>query len=334
MNQPDDPQLQVVAPFWLDRPDLEVVEIATNAANLGYGGMWLGEMATFDAFALATAVGLRAPGLDLTVGPLAVGVRSPVALALGLSSVAQLTGAQVDLALGASSPAIVAGWHDRDWARPAERMSEMLDSLRPILDGQRSAFEGRLIKTAGFRLRHSLPEARISVAAFGPLMTRVAAAQGDAVVLNLVEPETVKRSHQAVGAEAAKVGRPAPPLAAWIPVALEPGAATLEQLAAQIAVYLAPPGYGEMFTSLGFGDLVQRARGGERRASLAADVPRELLEQVCALGSAKEIRDRLSSYRAAGVERLAIVPATAEDPGGARVLAALSPSRDADGAPQ
>ncbi len=178
MNQPDDPQLQVVAPFWLDRPDLEVVEIATNAAELGYGGMWLGEMATFDAFALATAVGLRAPGLHLTIGPLAVGVRSPVALALGLSSVAQLTDARADLALGASSPAIVAGWHDRDWARPAERMSEMLDSLRPILDGERSAFEGRLIKTAGFRLRHSLPEAQISVAAFGPLMTRVAARQG------------------------------------------------------------------------------------------------------------------------------------------------------------
>ncbi len=323
-----------MAPYWLDRPDLEAVEIATNAAKLGYGGMWLGEMATFDAFALATAIGLRAPRLHLTIGPLAVGVRGPVALALGLSSVAQLTGARVDLALGASSPAIVAGWHDRDWSRPAERMSEMLDSLRPILDGERSAFEGRLIKTAGFRLRHPLPEAQISVAAFGPLMTRVAAAKGDAVVLNLVEPETAKRSHEAVVAEAASVGRPAPPLAAWIPVALEPGAATLEQLAAQIAIYLAPPGYGEMFTSLGFGDLVRRARSGERRASLAEAVPRELLEQVCAVGTAAEIRDRLSAYRAAGIERLAIVPATAEDPGGAHVLAALSPSRGDEGEPQ
>jgi alkanesulfonate monooxygenase SsuD/methylene tetrahydromethanopterin reductase-like flavin-dependent oxidoreductase (luciferase family) len=58
-------------------------------------------MATFDAFALATAVGLRTPGLALKIGPLAVGVRSPVALALGLASVAALTGAHVDLALGA-----------------------------------------------------------------------------------------------------------------------------------------------------------------------------------------------------------------------------------------
>ena len=35
-------------------------------------------MATFDAVALATAIGHRAPGLRLKIGPLAVGVRSPV----------------------------------------------------------------------------------------------------------------------------------------------------------------------------------------------------------------------------------------------------------------
>ena len=73
-------------------------------------------MATYDAFALATAIGLRAPEMTLKIGPLAVGVRSPVALALGVSSVASLTGSRVDVALGASSPAIVAGWHDRRWA--------------------------------------------------------------------------------------------------------------------------------------------------------------------------------------------------------------------------
>src|SRR6202011_1665617 len=108
-------ELQVAAPFWLDRPDGEAVEIAVEAWRNGFDTMWLGEMSTLDAFALATAVGLRAPGLGLKIGPLAVGVRSPVALALGLASVATLTGARVDLALGASSPEIVDGWHDRRW---------------------------------------------------------------------------------------------------------------------------------------------------------------------------------------------------------------------------
>jgi probable F420-dependent oxidoreductase len=320
------PELHAVAPFWLERPDEEVIEIASQAEALGYEGMWLGEMASFDAFALATAVGLRAPGLRLTVGPLAVAVRSPVALALGISSLATLTGRTPRLALGASSPEIVVGWHDRSWSHSATRMSETLEAIRPILAGERADFDGRLVRTRGFRLRNPQPQTTISVAAFGPAMTRVAAAKADEIVLNLVSAQHVARTHETVGAVAAEHGRPAPRLAVWLTVALDPGPETLKALASQIAVYLRPPGYGEMFIALGYGELVARAREGARRSELAAAVPRELLERVCALGSARDIRARLAEYHAAGADHIGIVPATAEDAAGARVLGALSPA--------
>jgi len=114
-------------------------------------------------------------------------------------------------------------------------------------------------------------------------------------------------------------------VAAATRVILGPDAATLAQMAAQIAVYLRPPGYGEMFSELGFGSLVDRARGGARRSELASEISLELLRQVCAVGSDDEIRERLARYRAAGATRIGIVPATAEDPAGRRVLAALRP---------
>jgi probable F420-dependent oxidoreductase len=317
--------LQVVAPYWLDRPDAEVLEIAVAAQHSGFDTMWLGEMATFDAFALATAVGLRAPGLALTIGPLAVGVRSPVALALGVASVATLTGAHVDLALGASSPDIVSGWHDREWAALAPRARETVDAVRAILAGERAAYSGEHVRTHGFRLKQPQPDATISLAAFGPSMMRVAATSADQVVLNLVTPERVAQTRATVDAAARAHDRPPPDIAVWVTAALDPGAATLAQMAAQIAVYLRPPGYGEMFTELGFGALVDRARARTRRSELAAEIPDELLRQVCAIGSESEIRARLASYRAAGARRIGVVPATAEDPAGQRVLAALSP---------
>jgi probable F420-dependent oxidoreductase len=318
-------ELQVVAPFWLDRPDNEAVEIAVEAWRNGFGAMWLGEMATFDAFALATAVGLRTPGLALKIGPLAVGVRSPVALALGLASVATLTGAHADLALGASSPDIVSGWHDRPWAAVASRARETVEAVRSILAGERAAYSGEHVRTHGFRLSQPQREAKISLAAFGPSMTRVAAAYADEIVLNLVTPERVARVRALVDAQARTRDRPPPEIAVWVTVALDPGAQTLAQMAAQLAVYLRPPGYGEMFTELGFGALVDRARAGAKRRELAEEITTELLRQVCAVGSDEQIRARLSSYRAAGATRIGIVPATAEDPGGHRVLAALRP---------
>jgi probable F420-dependent oxidoreductase len=316
-------ELHVVAPYWLDRPDDEVIEIAGQAVANGLRTMWLGEMATFDAFALASAVGLRAPGLALKIGPLAIGVRSPVALALGVASVATLTGARVDLALGASSPVIVSAWHERPWDSLAPRARETIAALRPILAGERAAHAGEHVRTHGFRLRSPQPEAKIALAAFGPAMTRVAGAVADEVVLNLVTPEHVGRVRTVVDAEAQANGRPAPEITVWVSAALDPGPSALAQMAAQIAVYLQPPGYGEMFAELGFAELVQRARAGERRAQLAREIPVELLRQVCAIGSAAEISERLARYGAAGATAVGIAPATAEDPAGARVLSAL-----------
>jgi alkanesulfonate monooxygenase SsuD/methylene tetrahydromethanopterin reductase-like flavin-dependent oxidoreductase (luciferase family) len=85
-------RIAATLPFWLDRPDVEAVQIAEAVSEVGLTGLWIGEMTTFDAFALATAIGMRTPGLRLKLGPLPISVRTPVAIALGTSSVASLTG--------------------------------------------------------------------------------------------------------------------------------------------------------------------------------------------------------------------------------------------------
>jgi probable F420-dependent oxidoreductase len=312
--------IEAVLPFWLDRPDLEAVEVADAASAAGLNGLWIGEMATFDAFALATAVGARAPGLGLRVGPLPVSVRTPVSIALGAGSVASLTGAQIDVALGASSPFIVAGWHDREWSHSAARMRETIQCLRPILRGERADFDGRYVRSNGFRLRHPLPNTNIGVGAFGPMMTQLAAGLADEVVLNLASPQRVSQVRQQVEQHAAEAGRPTPHVTAWVPVAVRPGEAALRQLAGQLAVYLAPPGYGEMFCELGFAEFVDRARKGARRSDLAAAIPLELAEQLAALGTPEQVAARLRAYLQAGADTVAVIPVTAEDPAGRAAL--------------
>jgi probable F420-dependent oxidoreductase len=312
--------IEVVLPFWLDAPDEEALEIADAAGAAGLSGLWIGEMATFDAFALATAVGLRAPGLGLRVGPLPISVRTPVSIALGASSVASLTGCPIDVALGASSPFIVAGWHDREWLHSATRMRETIQCLRPILRGERTDYDGRYIRSQGFRLRHPLPHASIGVGAFGPMMTQLAARCSDEVVLNLASPQRVSQVREQVENDAAAAGRTPPHLTVWVPVAVRPGEAALRQLANQLAVYLAPPGYGEMFCELGFSDLVKRARGGARRSELAPVIPLELAEQLAAVGTPEQVAAQLRAYLQAGAETVAVIPVTAEDPAGRAAL--------------
>jgi probable F420-dependent oxidoreductase len=319
---------EVALPFWLDRPDDEAMDVALAAAEAGFDALWIGEMATYDAFALATAVGVRAPGMPLKIGPLAVGVRGPVTLALGASSVASLTGSRVDIALGASSPAIVAGWHHRRWAHHVPVMRETIECLRSALSGVRVEYIGRHVNSRGFRLRHARPETRIALGAFGPGMIALAAQLADEILLNLSSPARVTEIRAAIDSAAAAAKRAAPRLTVWVPVALDPGTGAHAQLAAQLAVYLAPPGYGEMFSALGFEDLVRRARSGATRRELAAAIPVELLDRVGALGTAERVASQLNAYLEAGADCVAVVPATAEDPGARRTLRALSSVRE------
>jgi probable F420-dependent oxidoreductase len=312
--------IEAVLPFWLDRPDLEAMEIADAVNAAGIGGLWIGEMATFDAFALATAIGMRAPGMGLRVGPLPISVRTPASIALGASSVAAITGAHVDVALGASSPFIVSGWHDRDWSHSASRMREAIQCLRPILRGERGDYDGRFVRCHGFRLRNSLPHSRIGVGAFGPSMMKLSAELADEVVLNLASPQRVSQVREQIEQHAAAAGRMPPHVTVWVPVAVRPGEAALRQLAGQVAVYLAPPGYGEMFCELGFADLVRRARAGARRAELAAAIPLELAQQLGALGTPDQVADRIRTYLDAGADTVAVIPVTAEDPAGRAAL--------------
>jgi probable F420-dependent oxidoreductase len=205
-------------------------------------------------------------------------------------------------------------------------MDETLPALRAILDGERADIDGTHVRAHGFKLRCAQPDASITVAAFGPAMTRVAARHADEVVLNLVTPEHVAKVRTLIDQEAAAAGRRGRPrLAVWVPVALDPGEGARVQLAGQLAVYLGAPGYGEMFAERGYGALVDRARsGGARRAELAGAIPDNMTAQVAGIGSATEIAARIAAYHQAGADHVAVVPSTAEDPAGHDVFKALT----------
>jgi alkanesulfonate monooxygenase SsuD/methylene tetrahydromethanopterin reductase-like flavin-dependent oxidoreductase (luciferase family) len=129
---------------------------------------------------------------------------------------------------------------------------------------------------------------------------------------------------QRIQKHAEAVGRPVPKLSVWVPVALEPGPGALAQLQGQLAVYLGAPGYGELFASVGFEALVERARSGARRAELASAIPEELVAQIGALGTSDVIVRRIAAYHDAGADHVGVVPSTAEDPAGRRVMAVLA----------
>ena len=315
--------LAVVQPFWFDRPATEAIDIAGNAERFGYSELWVGEMRTFDAFALSGAIAAVTRQVRLVVGPLPASTRDPAALALGIASVTAIGARPAHLALGASTPVVVSRWHGRPWQRTIRHMRETVDALRPLLAGERGRFSGDLVHCDGFRLVSPSPATEICIAAFGPKMLSLAAAIADRVVVNLVTPPQVSEVCRQIEAAARAVDRPPPPLVAWVPAAIDPTESVWRQLAMQLGAYVGAPGYGEMFTAAGFSEIVQLARSGVRQRDLVAAMPRGLTAAIGAIGSLHEVRSRIAAFQAAGAATVGIVPATATDPGAERLLGAL-----------
>lgn len=311
--------------YWQDRDPMEALETAAIADLLGYDELWLGEMATFDAVALAVAVGRSTVRISFTLGPFSPAVRDPASLAMSVASVAALTGRTTRLALGASSPAVVERWHGRSSGAATAGLRAALAELRPLLVGGRS--------TGGYRLRLPAPVsegaesgvAPVTLAAFGPATVRLAGLAADRMVINMCTPATAADLRQQLDAAASAAGRDRLPLAAWVPAAVDPIDAGLAQIRRGLAGYVAAPGYGEMFAAAGFGDVVALARGGAAPADVLAAVPDEMVRAIALVGSRDECLAGLREHVLAGVDEVVIVPVTAGDDGGRRTLTALAP---------
>jgi probable F420-dependent oxidoreductase len=318
------PRLSVSLGIWQDRPAREALLTAAAADEHGFGELWIGEMATYDAFALATAVGLRTRSIGLTVGPLAVAVRDPMMLAMGAASVSDLIGRDIRLALGTSSPRVVEEWHGRDRSRSVTVLRETLTAVRVLLEGRAGDGSGTMVRTRGYRLRLPPPGPHLTIAGFGPGALRLGATSADRVVLSLVTVDEAAALAAQVRQAAEQADQKPPAIAAWVPVAVGDEEPAMSQLRSMLVAYLAAPGYAAMFEREGFSDLVEYARSRPHPRSLLDRIPDTLLLRVAALGSAQTVRRRLEDY-AEHVDEVACIPCSTEsDPAGMHTLATLA----------
>jgi len=262
----------------------------------------------------------------LTIGPLAVAVRDPVMIAMGVGSLTELTGRAVNVALGSSSPVVVREWHGRRSERTATALAESAGAVRTLLAGGKAELDGQVIRTRGFRLRTAPAGSTVTIAAFGAGAVKVAARHADRMVINLVTPRSAARLVQMLHDECRAADRPVPPVAAWVAAVVDPSAQGVEQLRRGLVAYMSAPGYGEMFAEAGFADVVSFARTGPHPRDLLAAIPAELVACVSLLGDEQAVRARLAEYADAGVDQIALVPGSSDaDPAGVGTLTALAP---------
>lgn len=314
----------VVAAREDDSPPEDALTMASLADRLGYGELWIADNPTWDVFALGAVIGRETGRIPITAGPVPVSVRDPVTISRGAASVAALAGRPVGVALGTSSTRVVEGLHGRSRSGAAAVLAASARAVRPLITGEPAEPGEEIVPPQGYGWRLRPAGGPLTIAAFGDKAIAVAARYGDRMLLDMVAPEQAGLFRGRLEVAAGDAGRPRPPLAAWIPAAIDPTPEALTQIRQSIAAYLTVRGYGEMLAAAGFTTAVEMAEAGAERGEVLTALPPEAAGAVGLVGDIGTVRARIEEYAAAGLDEIAVVPATAGDRAGERTLTGLS----------
>ena len=293
-------------------------DVARRAEEWGYTDAWSAETSGPDGFSVATAVGISTKSLRVGIAIAPVYTRPPALMAMSALSAYQATEGRFCLGLGASSPVIVEGWMGEKLERPLTRMREVVEVVRTAFDAEKGTVDGKTVKVNGFRLdgapKQPLP---IFLAALGPQMMALTNEIADGIVLYLGTEDGVRMAAEAC---------PGKEIAERILCCPDEDVAEVRPAVRwMITPYIAVPAYNRFIAAQGYEDearQVAEAWANRERDKAVAAVSDRLVDALVMMGSAGEIKERLESFRAAGLTTPILAPfSLTGDP--AKVEAAL-----------
>lgn len=285
------------------QPLAELYEQAALVESLGYGTIWLPEIAGRDAFATCALLSTRLARIELATGIVPLGVRGPALTAMAAATVAEAAPGRFRLGVGIGHVETIGSWFGAGRPPTLAETENQLGQLKALLRGERAADGGRL------RGVHHPAPPPIALAALSEGLVRLAGREADGVLFNWITPARAAELVAVLRAEAEAHDRDPGGLqvAAYVPVTVTDDAgAAAAQLARQIAAYGRLRSYRRSLERCGLGDAA--ARLGQLGPEDSARVPEELIEGLGAIGSAEAVRSRLDEFRAAGVTQIVLAP--------------------------
>jgi alkanesulfonate monooxygenase SsuD/methylene tetrahydromethanopterin reductase-like flavin-dependent oxidoreductase (luciferase family) len=282
-----------------------IVEAAVLADELGYETFAVPEGWGLDSTPVVTEIALRTTRIQIASAILSAWGRTPATLAMTAATLHEVCGGRYVLGLGASTRALVEGFHDTPFEHPAGKLRDVVTQVRALLAGQ----PAQLHRVPGAHpLRLSQPptsEVPIWIAALGPRATRVVAELGDGWIPALVARDRLASWADRLNRrrEAAAPHRPALTVAAGPITAVDENADTARDIAtACTAWYLSAMGgvYASSVSSQGYATEVSaiiaaNPRPSPRRGTIPP-AAQPVLDQLAAYGTAEQVREQLKPW--------------------------------------
>ena len=213
----------------------------------GFASMWMANIFALDAILTLAIVGRETKRIELGTAVVPTYPRHPFAMAQEAMTANMAAGGRFALGIGLSHKLVIEDMLGLSYEKPARHMREYLEVLAPLMRGEPVKYAGEVYRVAS-TLSIASPPPALLIAAMGDAMLKLTGELADGTVLWMTGAKTVE-THVApkLTAAARAAGRPAPRIAAGIPIALtsDPAGAR-EWTAKNLVMYGHLPSYRAM----------------------------------------------------------------------------------------
>jgi len=299
-----------------------IPELARLAESHGFGCAWGGEANNKDPTVMLSAIAAVTSRMKIGSAVYHILGRTPATLALQAVGLDELSGGRLLLGLGSSNPTI-ARWHGLTLDHPLGRVQEYLEIVVRAMRGEKLDFDGKYFSSHAFQMAFKPREERMQIylAAFGPMMTRLAGKITDGVLINMANPREIRRIVADVkqGAEEAGKNPAAMEIICKIRCSIAPSyGAAREALSHALTYYALADYYRDLLGRMGFAPEVEAMRAAWKSGGFHA--ARRLITDrlfqglpLVAATSAEQVVEQIQPYIEAGATRIILPYVAASD---------------------
>ena len=247
--------------------------------------------------------------------------RTPATMAMTAATLHEQSEGRLRLGLGVSHRPVVEGWHGQTIDRPVAEMREYVAILRAILAGEPPPAGEKWQTSFALSGIGPYPDLPIYVAALSPAMLRLAGEVADGAMLWLCNPQYIRAvvmpELQAGRERAGKTLEGFEVVAAVPSAVVDDPATALRVDAPRPAALLRPALLPRDARALGLRRGHRRLRRGRRarrrRGACRPRSPSASCDELCAIGSADDVRAGLARYQDAGADAPCVGPIARTD---------------------
>lgn len=232
-----------------ERSLVGLIERAQQIEALGFDSLWMPTAFGYDAITALAVIGRETGRLQIGTAVIPTWPRHPVALAQQALTAQEALAGRFVLGVGLSHQVMMEDALGIPYVRPGRHMREYLSVLAPLLRGESAAFQGATYRVEASVTIATPARVPLLVAALGPAMLALAGTVADGTITSWVGPRTFEHHIvPTITRAATAAGRPAPVIAAGLPIILTDDADGMRRrLAGQVAWYHTLPAYQAMF---------------------------------------------------------------------------------------